>query len=742
VNCPACTGGVKLKSDRSGMLVCPECRTMVSPPMDSIDLLTPPSTIRPLERHPRPQSVDTPFSQAFHAQYEMIKVLGEGSMGMVYLMKQRKLDRLVAVKVVRGDSLTYDETKRLQREARVLASVSNPAILALYDVGTDGTVPYMVCEYVDGETLADRIRRPPPLTTSQIVRIALHVLDGVRAAHKQGIIHRDLKPGNIFLSDSGRPKIGDFGMAKAQNSTSGSSLNHIVGTPPYMSPEQCRGQGVSFSSDLYAVGVLLFEMTTGQRPFQGPSVLDFLNQHCEVKPPLLRSVREDVPDALENIVQRALEKDPAKRYKTAGSFRRELLELYRSLLPAGDRSGDKEHDAPAKSGPFNAEPGVILSERYELVRVLGQGGMGQVWLAKDRVMDGADVAVKILPPELWRDVEAQTNLKHEARLTQKLAHPNIVRLMTLEPGEEGDPPVLVMEYVPGKTLAHLLIRRENEKRNVTAEEIWPILDGLCSALDHAHQKGLVHRDIKPSNVLLEPRPDGTFNAKLADFGIAAEVTSFRTRQTGVVPKGTLTYMSPEQVACRKLDGRSDVYALAATVYQALAGKPPFTGNDVSQAILHEQVKMPENLAPGVSQALEKALAKKPDERYSNAGEFAMAYYQALQSADPGKAPGMGTQESLSTVGRATRQKIQALTAEQKARGTEGHPPPPWVSDERPELPPPPPATSPAAMIFALGVLLLGIAALVYALRGDRMALDIPIAPARTPAPGQDSPPKR
>ena len=714
--CPACTGGVRLVPDGRGMMICPECQTLVARPDDlaeitgptaMVDLITPSAN---LARSPTPPPgaahVTTPFSGGFLAQYEMIRPLGRGSMGAVFLMRQIKLNRRVAVKVVRSEQLTYDETKRLMREARLLASLNHPGILTLYDVGMDGTVPYIVCEYVDGETLAQRLDRPPPLTLSQIVRIALHILDGLKAAHKAGIIHRDLKPGNIFVSAQGRPKIGDFGLAKSQASPSGSQSGRVQGTPPYMSPEQCRGRGVTTVSDLYAVGCILFEMATGQLVFNGPTVLDYLTQHASAPPARLRALRPDLPEALELIVERALEKDPERRYRTASAFRKDLLELYRGLTPGGTAAPEVSTKPPALS----AEPGVLLCQRYELVRLLGQGGMGQVWLARDRVMDGAEVAVKILPPELWRDIDAQTNLKHEAKLSQKLAHPNIVRLMTLEP---GDAPVLVMEYVAGPTLAHQLGRRKADHRAFTPEEAWPIVDGLASALDHAHSKGLVHRDIKPSNVLMEARPDGSFLAKLADFGIAAEVASFRTRVTGVVPTGTLNYMSPEQVACRKLDGRSDVYALAATIYQTLTFEPPFSGTNVSWMIQNQEPPMPAHIGPRLARTLGRALAKKPDERFASAGEFAMAFYQATDLATSPGRPTLGTQESLSYVGRATR-KNKALANEPPPPA---EPPAPPVNPYDPKLHglAPGPATWTSA-VFAIGMLMLGAAALIFVLK--------------------------
>lgn len=316
----------------------------------------------------------------------------------------------------------------------------------------------------------------------------------------------------------------------------------------------------------------------------------------------------------------------------------------------GHQFSTAEPTLPGRSGPENPPPppppprdlgvteGQTLGDRYQLVRLLGQGGMGQVWLARDTVLDGDQKAVKILPRELWQDEMARANLKQEARIAERLSHPNLVRLMTLQPGE---PSFLVMEFVDGPTLAGVLARRKSQGLGpMTAAEVLPILEHVAAGLDEAHRKGLIHRDIKPSNILLETTPSGDWFAKLGDFGIAAELSSFQSRMTGVVAAGTPYYMSPEQQACQKLTIRTDIYSLGATVYEMLTLGPPFQGGNISWAIANSPVPIPEGVPGPVTRVVLRSMAKTPEERQASALDLVAEFRSAaaLSSATPVPVP--------------------------------------------------------------------------------------------------------
>jgi serine/threonine protein kinase len=626
---PPPEGGRKPPAGPSGSLqdaaaeVQPPLGETAGVPRETLDVAAPQSRAEPPGRPPtaRPVVLPTPFSSSFLADYEPVKVLGQGGMGAVYLMRQARLDRLVAVKVIlqsrSGDAMVH----RFIREGKAMGGLFHPNIVAVFDAGEDGATPYMVMEYVDGETLAGRLRRRPQLALDATLRIAVEVLSGLGFAHDKGIVHRDLKPENLFLTREGRPKIGDFGLARHLDLPQMTRLGTIMGTPQYMSPEQCRGREAGPASDLYAFGAMLFEMVTGRLPFRGLTAEDTLRQHTDEPAPRARSLVPDLPERLDAILAKLLEKEPAQRFGGCPELARALADVIEEL--AGSRTATR---APARWDPA---PGVKLADRYELVRMLGKGGMGQVWLARDTARGQVEVALKLLPRDLWQDHRARDDLVREANLALKLSHPNIVRLINIEPGE---PPYLVMEYVPGQTLADDLAGR---RRAGSAPRALPdataLLDQLAAGLDHAHGRGVVHRDIKPSNVLLEPDAAGSLAAaKLADFGVAAELASFASRQAGAVPTGTLAYMSPEQVECRPLDGRADVYSLAVTMFEVLTHALPFTGVDLARSILNDPVPEPAAVPPYVMRVLRQAMAREAADRPASASAFASMFRATVE----------------------------------------------------------------------------------------------------------------
>ena len=264
----------------------------------------------------------------------------------------------------------------------------------------------------------------------------------------------------------------------------------------------------------------------------------------------------------------------------------------------------------------------IFAGRYQIIRKLGAGGMGVVWLAHDLEMN-EEIALKILPSEIALDSRAIKDLKNEVSIARSLSHPNIVRVHDL--GREGEYYFITMEYIKGITLLEKLVQlRERENRNFQIYEIVKIAKPICDALDYAHQCRIIHRDIKPSNIMISE--DG--KVKLMDFGIARVVkdTLSRISQTRIV--GTLSYMSPEQILGEPLDARTDIYSLAATFYDLMAGKPPFASGAVEYQILHEMPKPIPGVSKLVNAVLMKGMAKKPEERPVSAILF---YEQLVKS---------------------------------------------------------------------------------------------------------------
>lgn len=236
-------------------------------------------------------------------------------MANVYLAKDVFLDRKVAVKVLRGD-LANDEKfiRRFQREAYAASSLSHPNIVEMYDVGEDNGTYYIVMEYIEGRTLKQLLKKRGNLTPAEVVDIMLQLTDGIAVAHDKYIIHRDLKPQNIMISDDGKIKITDFGIAMALNSTQVTQTNSVMGSVHYLPPEQASGKGSTTKSDIYSMGIMMFELLTGKLPFKGENAVEIALKHMKDDIPSVRKINSNIPQSLENIIIKSTAKNPKNRY--------------------------------------------------------------------------------------------------------------------------------------------------------------------------------------------------------------------------------------------------------------------------------------------------------------------------------------------------------------------------------------------------------------------------------------------
>ncbi len=259
-------------------------------------------------------------------RYEIIKPIGEGGMANVYLAYDVILNRNVAIKVLRGD-LANDEkfVRRFQREALQASSLSHPNIVEMYDVGEDKGVYYIVMEYVDGKTLKQLIKKRGALTISECIDIMLQLTDGVEHAHEGYIIHRDLKPQNIMIQENGEIKITDFGIAMALNNTQLTQTNSVMGSVHYLPPEQASGKGSTVKSDIYSMGILFFELLTGNLPFKGDNAVEIALKQIRDDIPSVRAINPSIPQSIENIVLKATAKNPKNRYASAKEMHDDLL---------------------------------------------------------------------------------------------------------------------------------------------------------------------------------------------------------------------------------------------------------------------------------------------------------------------------------------------------------------------------------------------------------------------------------
>ena len=264
-------------------------------------------------------------------RYELGELIGYGGMAEVHRGRDVRLGREVAVKVLRAD-LARDPSfqARFRREAQAAASLNHPAIVAVYDTGEEdmlGTQPYIVMEYVEGRTLRDVLKIEGRLMPRRAMEIVADVCAALDFSHRTGIIHRDVKPGTVMITRPGAVQVMDFGIARAvaDNAATVTQTAAVIGTAQYLSPEQARGENVDARSDVYSTGVLLFELITGHPPFTGDSPVAVAYQHVRENPPPPSTINPDVPPELDAIVLKAMAKNPANRYQSAGEMRADLI---------------------------------------------------------------------------------------------------------------------------------------------------------------------------------------------------------------------------------------------------------------------------------------------------------------------------------------------------------------------------------------------------------------------------------
>ena len=264
--------------------------------------------------------------QKINDRYEIIRSIGEGGMANVYLAHDIILDRNVAIKILRGD-LAGDEkfVRRFQREALSASSLSHPNIVEMYDVGEDNGIYYIVMEYVEGMTLKQLIKKRGSISLSEAIDIMLQITDGIKEAHDSYIIHRDLKPQNILIKENGEIKITDFGIAMALNSTQLTQTNSVMGSVHYLPPEQASGKGATIKSDIYSMGILFFELLTGNLPFKGENAVEIALKHMKSDIPSVHEINDSIPQSVENIILKATAKNPKNRYETVQAMHDDLL---------------------------------------------------------------------------------------------------------------------------------------------------------------------------------------------------------------------------------------------------------------------------------------------------------------------------------------------------------------------------------------------------------------------------------
>ena len=295
-------------------------------------------------------------------RYSIIRTLGEGGMANVYLAYDTILDRNVAVKVLRGDLATDEKfVRRFQREALSASNLYHPNIVQIYDFDSEDGQYYIVMEYVEGKTLKQLLKRRGSLTITEVIDIMSQVTDGMAHAHDSYIIHRDIKPQNIMILDNGMVKITDFGIAMALNSTQLTQTNSVMGSVHYLPPEQAAGKGSTIRSDIYSMGILMYELLTGQVPYKGDNAVEIALKHLKEPLPSIRKILPEIPQSIENIILKATAKNPQNRYKDA-------REMHQDIITALDESRINEPKLVYKYKENDLEETKSLDEAVEVIK--------------------------------------------------------------------------------------------------------------------------------------------------------------------------------------------------------------------------------------------------------------------------------------------------------------------------------------------------------------------------------------
>ena len=327
-------------------------------------------------------------------RYRLVELLGQGGMATIYRATDAQLGREVAVKVLHPEyGRDPDFVARFKQEAQAAASLSHPNIVGVYDFGTDAVGPYIVMELVDGEDVATLLARNGPLPPRQAARLAAEVAHALAAAHARGIVHRDVKPGNVLVSSDGRVKVTDFGIARAWSDARLTLPGVTLGSVHYFSPEQALGEQATEASDIYSLGIVLYELLSGRRPWEGDSAAAVAMARISAPPPLVSAVRPNVPPVLEAIDRRALSPDPAARFVSAKAMA-EALEGFlgegaRPIAPAAATAAgataarafppDAYAGAPARTAPPAPPPASARLEELEPEEP--RGASPWIWVA-------------------------------------------------------------------------------------------------------------------------------------------------------------------------------------------------------------------------------------------------------------------------------------------------------------------------------------------------------------------------
>jgi serine/threonine protein kinase len=653
--------------------------------------------------------------------YVLLKPLARGGMGQLYLALTGTpgLEKLCVIKQVIPDLIASENSRRFRDEALVALRLAHGNMVSVFDAGMVGGQIFLAMEHIDGKDLLATWNRcaekriPFPIDISvYIVKEVARALVYAHAFEDLKLVHRDVSPANVLLSYTGEVKLTDFGLAMSILKMERTTPGIVYGKLSYLSPEQARRMPLDGRVDIYAAGILLWELLTGRQLFPISSPTDPPNpdamaraRNPEVVAPSKISSR--VPAELDRIVMRALAVEREDRYPTAELLRADLAAFLAETAPKTDadrlvgflrqlcaddaREEKRERErlitasramlsgaigpgaiAPGAIGPAPAVPrdgsaslpgdaprepgsdpriGTTLGGRYHIRRLCGEGAMGRVYEAQ-HIDIGRRVAIKVLHARYHHSADLVERFRREARAASKIGHPNIVDVT-----DSGTTPdgafYFVMEFLDGESLEELIAKTGP----LPIDRALLIAAQIARALEAAHAAEVIHRDLKPANVMLVNRHDEADFVKVLDFGISKDldpaVGAALTRPDVAI--GTPAYMAPEQAAGKTADALTDVYAVGGLLYEMLTATPPCSGEDAIEVLQRKATEDPRpigelrlELPRDLQKLVMRALARAPSDRHWSMTALKEQILTALTAAEGAPAPVRSGSNSLTT----------------------------------------------------------------------------------------------
>ena len=553
-------------------------------------------------------------------RYEIIDILGSGGMGQVYRARRLKLGDEVAIKVMQTAQTAPPEAcERFLRESRACAQLRHPNIVGILDFDVDAAnQPFMVMELLSGPSLREEIELESPMPPARVAAILGPVAAALQLAHDHGITHRDLKPANIVVHryESGERvyKVIDFGLAAMKAASDETRLTDpafFIGTLAYAAPEQMRGEDVTAATDVYALGMIAYEMLTGTRPFDAGNRVTLINQMLTVRPANPATKRAGLSETIDRAVMRAIDKNPADRWPSVTDF----------VAALGEATGDAAVDAAPTQNTG-------LLSRYELGGLVGRGRLGSLIYRGTHRAIGVPVAIRILKRDEqphWDAVRARFLL--EAR-TQQVPHPGLLQVRDF--GEDDQNVFLVTDFIDGPSLRQALAE--------SGAFAWPRASALLAqALDAVaalHRNGGFICGVNPDMVRIRAGGAGGEQIVVSSAGIRSVQDVLATMREQELrgqeaSEQELPYVAPEVLMGGAPNVRADVFTIGVLAYEMVTGRQPFRAASVPELLgqmLQVTPAAPAQsvgaLPTAVSGAILVALAADPGRRHSSADDLA------------------------------------------------------------------------------------------------------------------------